>query len=539
MQLLKQFEALYLNYQGLHTRTNVHEISNLLNCSLRNARNVLKKLDNAGWIKWSPAIGRTHVSELEFLETLISLQRKQVLDLLIRNEYRQIDKSFILKNKFHFDEIWLEQYLGQVSIYRLPIKFSQFHLTQFKTKGLSDQNFLNKFVFNNLVSLDLKSGNIKPHLCDKFELLSDQVTWRFYLRKNIFCHDGHILNTLSVLKALQQNLHNNFIYKHIVNMNARKNWIDFTLTHKDLMFPFLMTRPEATIRMMGLDGELIGTGPYVYRESTNQVISFQLFEQFYNLSPSYDSIELINLDNKFFNMLETINHERAGFIWENYSQLNGSGIIYMFINQHNPNIQCLHELLRPECLIQTNPNLISKYKLQNSFVFDKNDDLHSDMIEVNEPTLINNKQVIKIGFFKDRLVDHDIAVTCQKYLRSMGFHVSLVKLDYIKFLNQNSTDSFDVLITSGYYCKLIDLMYEINLLLRAVDTTNNMENTKLLNDFLQNNSRAEVTRKQLNDFFYQLMEQKICKPLFHQKKLNYVLIPEINLTLRDIDPTFI
>ena len=190
-------------------------------------------------------------------------------------------------------------------------------------------------------------------------------------------------------------------------------------------------------------------------------------------------------------------------------------------------------------MIQTNPKLISKYKLQNSFFFDKNDDLHSDMIDVNEPTLINNKQVIKIGFFKDRLVDHDIAETCQKYLRSMGFHVSLVKLDYIKFLNQNSADSFDVLITSCFYYKLIDLIYEINLLLRAVDTSYDMENTKLLNDFLQNNSRSEVTTKQLNDFFYQLMEQKICKPLFHQKKSNYVLIPEINLSLRDIDPTFI
>ena len=123
MQLLKQFEVLYLNYKGLQARTNVHEISNLLNCSLRNARNVLKKLDNAGWIKWNPAIGRTHVSELEFLETVNSLQRKQVLDLLIKNEYRQIDKSFILKNKFNFDEVWLEQYLGQISTYRLPIKF--------------------------------------------------------------------------------------------------------------------------------------------------------------------------------------------------------------------------------------------------------------------------------------------------------------------------------------------------------------------------------------------------------------------------------
>ena len=539
MQLLKQFEVLFLNYKGLHTRTNVHEISNLLNCSLRNARNVLKKLDNAGWIKWIPAIGRTHVSELEFLETVNSLQRKQVLDLLIRNEYRQIDKSFILKNKFNFDEVWLAQYLDQISIYRLPVKFSQFHLTQLKTKSLSDQNLLNKFVFDNLVSLDLKSGNIKPDLCDKFELLSDQITWRFYLRKNIFCHDGQILNTLSVLKALQQNLHNNMIYKHIVDINAQKNWIDFTLKHKDLMFPFLMTRPEATIKMIGLGGELIGTGPYVYRESTNQVISFQLFEHFYNLSPSYDEIELINLDNKFFNMLEGHNHERVGFIRENYSQLDGSGIIYMFINQHNPDIQCLHELLRPECLIQTNPHLISKYKLQNSFFFDKNDDLHSDMINVNEPTLINNKQVIKIGFFKGRLVDHDIAETCQKYLRSMGFHVILVKLDYIKFLNQNSADAFDVLITSNYYYKLIDLMYEINLILRALYTSNNMENIKLLNDFLQSNSRAEITTKQLNEFFYQLMEQKICKPLFHQKKLNYVLIPEINLTLREIDPTFI
>lgn len=65
-RLRVQFETLFEHFHGENVDTQIDEITDVLFCTRRNARIVLNKLEEQGWIEWHPAAGRGKSSQLVF-----------------------------------------------------------------------------------------------------------------------------------------------------------------------------------------------------------------------------------------------------------------------------------------------------------------------------------------------------------------------------------------------------------------------------------------------------------------------------------------
>lgn len=57
-RLRSQFETLFEHYNGTDSNVQLEDITEILFCTRRNARIVLNKLAEEGWIEWHPAAGR-------------------------------------------------------------------------------------------------------------------------------------------------------------------------------------------------------------------------------------------------------------------------------------------------------------------------------------------------------------------------------------------------------------------------------------------------------------------------------------------------
>lgn len=65
-RLRVQFETLFEKFAGNDTEVQLEDITDALFCTRRNARIVLNKLEEEGWIEWHPAAGRGKLSKLIF-----------------------------------------------------------------------------------------------------------------------------------------------------------------------------------------------------------------------------------------------------------------------------------------------------------------------------------------------------------------------------------------------------------------------------------------------------------------------------------------
>lgn len=65
-RLRVQFETLFEHYKGQDCGIQLEEITEILFCTRRNARIVLNKMEEEGWIEWHPAPGRGKLSQLVF-----------------------------------------------------------------------------------------------------------------------------------------------------------------------------------------------------------------------------------------------------------------------------------------------------------------------------------------------------------------------------------------------------------------------------------------------------------------------------------------
>ena len=65
-RLRVQFETLFEYFDGKDSDVQLDDITDVLCCTRRNARMVLNKLEEQGWVEWLSAAGRGKLSQLIF-----------------------------------------------------------------------------------------------------------------------------------------------------------------------------------------------------------------------------------------------------------------------------------------------------------------------------------------------------------------------------------------------------------------------------------------------------------------------------------------
>lgn len=252
-RLRVQFETLFEHFQGQDVETQLEDVTDILFCTRRNARIVLNKMEEEGWIEWHPAAGRGKLSQLIFKRSRAdvseNLARRYLNEGKIGQAFAVLDQDAAKLTQV------IESYLGVqhqegLQVVRLPYYRQLSMLNPQKPMRRSEQHIARQ-VFSGLTRLD-EEEQLQPDLAHAWQALSD-THWRFYLRPGVRFHNGNLLTTELIVQNLWQ-LRLLNLFAHIDRVDSPYPWaVDVHLQKPDTRLPLLLA--EACVKILPAESD--------------------------------------------------------------------------------------------------------------------------------------------------------------------------------------------------------------------------------------------------------------------------------------------
>ncbi|EHY8704645.1 SgrR family transcriptional regulator [Vibrio cholerae] len=308
-RLRVQFETLFEHFQGQDVETQLEDVTDILFCTRRNARIVLNKMEEEGWIEWHPAAGRGKLSQLIFKRS-----RADVSEHLARRYLNEgkIGQAFAVldQDAAKLTQV-IESYLGVqhqegLQVVRLPYYRQLSMLNPQKPMRRSEQHIARQ-VFSGLTRLD-EEEQLQPDLAHAWQALSD-THWRFYLRPGVRFHNGNLLTTELIVQNLWQ-LRLLNLFAHIDRVDSPYPWaVDVHLQKPDTRLPLLLAEacakilPAESDRNPDFDLMPVGTGPYKVVLNDEKRLVLQAFDGYFGFRPLLDRVEVWVIDEVHSSMV--------------------------------------------------------------------------------------------------------------------------------------------------------------------------------------------------------------------------------------------
>ncbi|ENM5933588.1 SgrR family transcriptional regulator [Vibrio mimicus] len=308
-RLRVQFETLFEHFQGQDVETQLEDVTDILFCTRRNARIVLNKMEEEGWIEWHPAAGRGKLSQLIFKRSRAdvseNLARRYLNEGKISQAFSVLDQDAAKLTQV------IESYLGVqhqegLQVVRLPYYRQLSMLNPQKPMRRSEQHIARQ-VFSGLTRLD-EDEQLQPDLAHAWQAISD-THWRFYLRPGVRFHNGNLLTTELVIQNLWQ-LRLLNLFAHIDRVESPYPWaVDVYLQKPDVRLPLLLAEacakvlPEEVDRNSDFDLMPIGTGPYKVVLNDEKRLVLQAFDGYFGFRPLLDRVEVWVIDEVHSSMV--------------------------------------------------------------------------------------------------------------------------------------------------------------------------------------------------------------------------------------------
>ena len=308
-RLRVQFETLFEYFDGKDSDVQLDDITDVLCCTRRNARMVLNKLEEQGWVEWLPAAGRGKLSQLIFKQNRCDVSENLARRYLQEGKIGQA-LSVLDHNAAKLTQV-IQNYLGVQyqegeQVIRLPYYRPLSMLNPTKSMRRSEQHIACQ-VFSGLTRLD-ENDQLQPDLAHSWQKISD-YQWRFFLRPGVRFHNGeplltnHVVDTLLALEPLN-------LFSHIKDVSSPANCVvDVFLTRPDKYFPLALTESVAKVTLpMILRGEdydirPIGTGPYRIEKNDEKQLVLTAFNGYFGFRPLIDRVEVWVVDEAYSSMV--------------------------------------------------------------------------------------------------------------------------------------------------------------------------------------------------------------------------------------------
>lgn len=308
-RLRVQFETLFEHFQGQDIETQLEDVTDILFCTRRNARIVLNKMEEEGWIEWHPAAGRGKLSQLIFKRSRAdvseNLARRYLNEGKIGQAFAVLDQDAAKLTQV------IESYLGVqhqegLQVVRLPYYRQLSMLNPQKPMRRSEQHIARQ-VFSGLTRLD-EEEQLQPDLAHAWQALSD-THWRFYLRPGVRFHNGNLLTTELIVQNLWQ-LRLLNLFAHIDRVDSPYPWaVDVYLQKSDTRLPLLLAEacakilPAESERNPDFDLMPVGTGPYKVVVNDEKRLVLQAFDGYFGFRPLLDRVEVWVIDEVHSSMV--------------------------------------------------------------------------------------------------------------------------------------------------------------------------------------------------------------------------------------------
>ncbi|MEF1192258.1 SgrR family transcriptional regulator, partial [Vibrio parahaemolyticus] len=308
-RLRVQFETLFEKFAGNDTEVQLEDITDALFCTRRNARIVLNKLEEEGWIEWHPAAGRGKLSKLIFKrnrsDVSENLARRYLDEGKIGQALDALDNDAARLTQVIQGYLGLQHRQGE-QVVRLPYYRPLAMLNPQKPMRRSEQHIARQ-VFSGLTRLD-ESEQLQPDLAHTWEALSD-THWRFYLRLGVRFHNGEPLTTDCVVESILA-LSGLNLFSHIQQVSSPQPWtVDIKLVRPDRYLPLALSESQAKVllpqalRSEDFDRKPIGTGPFQVKVNDDKRLILTAFDGYFGFRPLLDQVEVWVIDEAYSSMV--------------------------------------------------------------------------------------------------------------------------------------------------------------------------------------------------------------------------------------------
>ncbi|MFB4160197.1 ABC transporter substrate-binding protein [Geomicrobium sp. JSM 1781026] len=310
MHLIEYYLRLLDQIKEVNTVVSIRlpRVSSILSCTDRNAKKVLAKLTDAGWITWTAGRGRgrissirLHISRNDFLID----QAKQVATS------QTIDDALGFLHRFSLPHTELQQFFDwlmtdmtrtEASINTtskdqiiLPSYRSFTSLSPLQVHRRSE-NHVMKHLYNCLVRYDERTEQFSPDLAHHWHAQNNNKQWTFYLRKDVQFHSGKEMTAKDVQESLLQ-------HKRIKESPYHWAFKDMdtieTLSRYVVRITFESSQPHllhiaaslgAAITPVERSSLPVGTGPFEVTSFTDKKFIMHAFSKHFHTRPLLDMV---------------------------------------------------------------------------------------------------------------------------------------------------------------------------------------------------------------------------------------------------------
>ncbi|EHZ7340804.1 TPA: SgrR family transcriptional regulator [Vibrio vulnificus] len=308
-RLRVQFETLFQHFDGKNSDVQLEDITEILFCTRRNARIVLSKLEEEGWIEWHPAAGRGKLSQLIFKRSKAdvseNLAKRYLEEGKIGQALEVLDSDAAKLTQVIQGYLGLQHREGEQVVrlpYYRPLSMLNPHLQMRRT-----EIHIARQIFSGLTKLD-DNDVLQPDLAHTWEMRSAKH-WRFYLRPGVRFHNGELLTTDMVIESLLE-LRRLNLFSHLQSVTTPSPWVvDIHLFKDDFHLPLALSESQAKIllpeRLRSEDYHIrpVGTGPYMVQSNDDKRLILRAFDGYFGFRPLLDQVEVWVIDEAYSSMV--------------------------------------------------------------------------------------------------------------------------------------------------------------------------------------------------------------------------------------------
>ncbi|MFC5471020.1 ABC transporter substrate-binding protein [Cohnella suwonensis] len=322
MKLHRQYLRLHARYGGdAEGSTTLEEIGRLLECTPRNATNIVREMSRSGWISWEASRGRGKRSVLRFLVQPEEIAAQAMMAAMNRKDMTQAIGELRDYRSASLQEHlqgWLLSYFGHHAEIRSDRRYDTFRLPirqPLRTvdplyMNLLAESFVASHVFDGLVRRTQRREEIAPGIAHAWDVDDGRTGWTFHLRKEVLFHHGKVLTADDVVYTFERLVRSTrrtlygHIYKGISSVRAiDANTVRFTLEEpNELFLPFLCTSRAAIVpKDLNQLGSLrfghapLGTGPFKVAEMNEGICVLEAFSSHFQGRAHLDRVEIVHV----------------------------------------------------------------------------------------------------------------------------------------------------------------------------------------------------------------------------------------------------
>jgi MarR-like DNA-binding transcriptional regulator SgrR of sgrS sRNA len=321
VQTIERYLILFTKFASMdgidkEIEVSLDQLSEALYCTSRNVKNILRKLEEEGFIHWKGGRGRGNRSHIIFRID----KEKQLLELAwllgTKGEYKRafelIDcygegttarSLFIewLNGHFGYQTVQIDD--GEADILRLPV-YRPILTIDPKELYYSFSAHMIKQLFDCLVRYDRSTGKIVPAIAHAWEHDESGTIWTFHLRKGVQFHHGRELVAKDVTYTLNR-LHGSsasgwFVRSVVQAEEVGLRTVRITLAKPNWLFLRFLCSAGLSIvphELVEQDEQFwshpVGTGPFRFVEWTADRFTMKANAGYFQGRAHLDSVVIV------------------------------------------------------------------------------------------------------------------------------------------------------------------------------------------------------------------------------------------------------